>query len=135
MKTSRTSRILAAIVAIISMLFMQLAVASYACPGMSMGSLNNGASASAVAADMPNCEGMDPAQSTLCHLHAQGGPSAQSLSKTPVPDVQPFAPVILVLELRFFDVATIPEAKPYLPIALTRTTAPPIAIRNCCFRI
>lgn len=135
MKTFRSSRILTAIVAIFSMLFMQLAVASYACPGVSMGSPNDGASASALAADMPNCDGMDPAQSTLCHLYAHGEPSEQSLAKTPVPDVQPFVPVILVLDLRLFDVATIPVVKPYLPIALTRTSAPPIAIRNCCFRI
>lgn len=135
MKPSRTLRILAAIVAIFSMLFMQLAVASYACPDLSKGSPNGGQSASAVAADMPNCEGMDPDQSTLCHLYAHGEPSKQSLEKTHVPDIQPFVPVTLVLNLRFFDVAFIPEAKPYLPIALTRTTAPPIAIRNCCFRI
>jgi hypothetical protein len=135
MKISCSSRILTAIVAIFSMLFMQLAVASYACPGMSTGSPNGGQSANAVATDMPDCEGMDPAQSTLCHLYAHGEPSKQSLEKTPVPDIQPFVPVALVLDLRFFDVASIPEAKPYLPIALTRTTAPPIAIRNCCFRI
>lgn len=135
MKTSRSSRILTAIVAIFSMLYMQLAVASYECPGMPAGSQGNAASASAVVADMPNCEGMDTAQSTLCHLHAHGEPSKQSLEKTPVPDMPTFVPVMLVLDLHIFDVAAIPEAQPYLPIALTRTTAPPIAISNCCFRI
>ncbi len=135
MKTSRPSRIVAAIVAIFSMLFMQLAVASYACPGMSMGSPSLGAGANAVAQDMPNCEGMDPEQQTLCHLYANGEPSAQSLGKTPVPDMQPVALAIWIADLPPVENAFAPELRPYLPIALTRTTAPPIAIRNCCFRI
>jgi hypothetical protein len=135
MKPSHTSRIVAAIIAIFSMLFMQLAVASYVCPGMPVGSLSAGASVAAKMADMPNCDGMDPAQSTLCHLYAVGEPSAQSLSKTPIPDVGPFVPAILLLELRIFDIALSPDSHLYVPIALTRTTAPPVAIRNCCFRI
>lgn len=135
MKTSRSSRVLTAIVAIFSLLFMQLAVASYVCPGASMGSQNNATSATAAAADMPDCDGMDPAQSTLCHMYAHGEPTKQSLDKTPTPDVPPFVPVTLILDLQLFEVASIPDAQPYLPVALTRTTAPPIAIRNCCFRI
>ncbi|MES2899346.1 MAG: hypothetical protein V4723_06425 [Pseudomonadota bacterium] len=135
MKTSRTSSIVAAIVAIFSMLFMQVAVASYVCPGVPMGSLNEGASVKTAMAEMPNCDGMDPAQSTLCHLYAVGEPPAQSLAKTPVPDVGPFVPAILIMELRIFNIALIPDSNPFVPIALTRTTAPPIAIRNCCFRI
>jgi hypothetical protein len=134
MKTSRSTRFLTAIVAILSMLYMQLAVASYVCPGMPAGG-NNMASTHAVAADMPNCQGMDAAQPALCHQYAHGEPSKQSLDKTPVPDVPPFVPVALVLELQFFDGVSISDAKPYLPIALARTTSPPIAIRNCCFRI
>jgi hypothetical protein len=135
MKTSRSSRILTVFVAIFSMLFMQLAVASYVCPGMPASSEGQAASASVGAADMPNCEGMDTAQSTLCHLHAHGEPAKQSLDKNQVPDVPPFVPVMLVLDLPIFDVVAVFDSKPYLPIALTRTAAPPIAIRNCCFRI
>ena len=139
MKIFQTSRLLTAIVAIFSMLFMQLAVASYACPGTSFGSQNTFTSADTMAGDMPddmaNCDGMDPAQSTLCHTYAHGEPIKQSLDKTPVPDVPSFVPVVLVLDLRLFDAISLPALQTYPPIALTRTSSPPIAIRNCCFRI
>lgn len=88
-----------------------------------------------MADNMANCDGMDPAQSTLCHTYLHGEPTKQSLDKTPVPDVPPFVPVALVLDLQIFDVVALPALQTYPPIALTRTSAPPIAIRNCCFRI
>ena len=138
MKTSRFSRFLTAIVVMLSMLYMQFAVASYVCPGVPAGSNGSAASAQAVMAvmaDMPNCQGMDAARPALCHLYAHGEPSKQSLDKTPAPDVPPFVPAALVLDLQFFAAALIPDAKPYPPAALTRTIAPPVAIRNCCFRI
>jgi hypothetical protein len=84
---------------------------------------------------MANCDGMDPPQSTLCHTYVYGEPVKQSLDKPPVPDLPPFVPVVLVVSLQIFDVVALPPPRPSPPIALTRTSAPPIAIRNCCFRI
>jgi hypothetical protein len=134
MKTSLTSRLLTAIVAISSMLFMQLAVAAYACPEILSGSQNNVTSATAMAGDMANCDGMDPAQPALCHSYVHGEAAKQSLDKNPVPNVPPFVPAALMLTLQVVDVA-LPALQTYRPIALTRTSSPPIAIRNCCFRI
>ncbi|MCU6501664.1 hypothetical protein LPN04_28105 [Rugamonas sp. A1-17] len=131
MKTSRSTRLLTAIVTLLSMLYMQLAVASYVCPGVPAGSLDNAVSARATA--MPNCQGMDAEQPQLCDLHAHGEPAKQSLDNS-VPDVPPFVPSALILELQPVDAVLLPDAS-YRPIALTRTTAPPVAIRNCCFRI
>ncbi|WP_143752586.1 hypothetical protein [Massilia psychrophila] len=136
MKISRTLRLLTAIVAIFGMLFMQLAAASYVCPGTSPENQHHAASATPMPADMAHCDGIDPAQPTLCHVHVHGESVKHSLDKTPVPDVPPFVPVVLVLDLEFFDLvapAVARQARP--PIALARTCAPPIAIRNCCFRI
>ena len=135
MKTSRTSRLLTAIVAIFSMLFMQLAVAAYVCPGTLSRSQSNVTPAADMAADMANCDGMDPAQPALCHSYVHGDATTQSLDKTPAPDVPPFVPAALLLTLQVFDVANLPAREHYSPIALTRTSSPPIAIRNCCFRI
>lgn len=134
MKTSARTRILTTIVAIFSMLFMQLAVAAYVCPGISGDSANFSASADLQMADMPDCESMDPAQPALCHVFAHGEQSKQSLDKSPVPDVQPFVPLALVAVLPTLDVVSLPEAAPFVPLTLARPTAPPIAIRNCCFR-
>ena len=135
MKTSYPKRLLTAIVAIFSMLFMQLAVASYACPGMSVGSNMDIAPSAPMTQAMPNCDGMDTEQSTLCHLYAYGEPSKQSLEKKPAPVVPPFVPIELVVILPILDVIDLPTIRAYQPIALTRTSSPPIAIRNCCFRI
>jgi hypothetical protein len=132
MKISRSTRLLTAIVALLSMLYMQLAVASYVCPGVPAGSQDGSASAQA---DMPNCQGMDPGQPQLCDLHAHGEPAKQPLDKSPAADVPPFVPSALILELQHFDAGLNSDTPSYRPIALARTTAPPVAIRNCCFRI
>lgn len=129
------SRVLTAIVVIFSMLFMQLAVASYVCPGMPTGSQSHATLASTVMADMPDCDGMDLTQPTLCHTFSHGEQNKQSVDKSSSPDVQPFVPVLLLSDLGVFDVAAVPNTTPPSPIALTRITAPPIAIRHCCFRI
>src|SRR5471030_674948 len=123
MKTSRSIRFLTTIVALLSMLYMQFAVASYVCPGMPVGGQDSAAAVRAIAVDMPNCQGMDAAQPELCHLYAHGGPFKQSLDKPPVPDVPPFVPAVLVLDLQFFDLAPVSDVQPSLPVALMRATA------------
>jgi hypothetical protein len=134
MKLSFPSRLVVACIALFSMLFMQLAMASYTCPGMEVGS--ESASASMPGMEMAGCEGMDMQQPTLCHTHAFGEATKQSLDKADIPQVQPFIPVGFVLALPAVDAAIGTTAAPtHTSILLTRTTAPPIAIRHCCFRI
>ncbi|MYM95891.1 hypothetical protein [Duganella vulcania] len=135
MKTSRSTRLLTAIIALLSMLYVQLAVASYVCPGVPAGSQGGAVSAQATVADMQNCQGMDPGQPQLCDLHAHGEPAKQPLDKSPAADVPPFVPSALILELQHIDAGLNSHTPSYRPIALARTTAPPVAIRNCCFRI
>lgn len=134
MKTTRFTRLLTAIVALFSMLYMQLAVASYVCPGVPAEGLDRAASAQAAMVDMPDCQDMDATQPQLCHLHANGEPAKQSLDNA-TPDVPPFVPSALILELQPASAVPLPDGASYRPVALTRTTAPPVAIRNCCFRI
>jgi hypothetical protein len=129
MKLSRPSRIAAALVAMICVLFTQLAVAAYVCPGMEI--------ARAVeAAAMPmghDCEGMDMEQPTLCHEHAQIG--KQSLDKPPLPNLSPAVAILLVPAIR--DIRVVHRADTgYADLSwLVRTAAPPLSIQNCCFRI
>ena len=138
MKTSRTVRLFTALVAILSMLFMQHAVASYLCPGVPMGVGSSVTSAGVGVSAMPartDCAGMDTDQSTLCQIYAVGDASRQSLDKTPVADQPSFVPVVLLLTLAIYDTPVVYSAKPPLLITLARPTAPPIAIRHCCLRI
>jgi hypothetical protein len=134
MKFSRSSRWIAACLALIGMLFMQLAVASYVCPGTASGDISISASAApSMPQNMPGCDGMDHAQPSLCHASAH--PHGQSLDTPQLPSVQPFmAAHVVIIPLptawtSFSEASLAPSG------LLKRTTAPPITIRNCCFRI
>lgn len=140
MKTSHPFRLITTVILLFSMLFMQLAVAAYACPvllgaasqampveAMSLNQGNNGQDA------MNGCPGKDMVQPSLCHAHDHSG--NQSLDKPLLPDVVPFIPAALVVTLVALDPAN--RLAYFSPDStlLMRTTAPPLSIRNCCFRI
>jgi hypothetical protein len=132
MKPSRTTRLVAVVLAVISLLFTQLALAAYACPE----AVQDRAPMTKVARAMPamdNCAGMDMAQPSLCDAHRH--PGHQSLDKPPAPQVPPFLATGLGLVVH----AVVPVAPAAFPVhsrvLLARATAPPLAIRHCCFRI
>jgi hypothetical protein len=135
MKLSRQSRFVAALIALLSVLFTQFAVASYACPGLTMDHAGIAVAMAPVANDdsMEGCMGMDKEQPHLCHAYDQAGD--QSLDKPGVPPLQAFVPMALVLTLVITDTAILPIHEHTELSLLTRTTAPPLSIRNCCFRI
>lgn len=132
MTRNRRTRLITVLFALISLLFMQLAVAGYVCPG----SESKIAEAAAMAeVGMPCAESMplsmDDQQPNLCHAHCQVG--HQSADK-----YQPPAPVALgTFPADFSSQAAIPvfSEAPLQAPHLQRTTAPPVAIRNCCFRL
>jgi hypothetical protein len=130
MKVSRPSRVIAAIITIFSLLFTQLALASYACPGL------NAATPAATAPDaapMSDCANMDMDQPGLCHTHCQAGNQTADTPQAPL--VQPFVAAQLSVVLSGAEsVATSLALQPQGEL-LKRSTAPPLAIRNCCFRI
>lgn len=82
---------------------------------------------------MSCCDTPDPVQPALCHAHGQVG--KQSLDKPEPPPVQPFNAVGLVISLPFADMVAADAGAPVHIPSLARLTAPPLAIRNCCFRI
>ncbi len=135
MKLSRPSRVIAAFIALISILFTQLAVAGYACPDLTTESTSELVAISAQVdhQNMPDCIGLDAELPSLCHAHAQIGD--QSLDKPPLPPVQPFVAAALASVFQQIEFARRPPALPSNAFILTRITAPPAAIRNCCFRI
>jgi hypothetical protein len=137
MRLSRKHRVVAALIALFGMLFMQLAVASYACPGLP-GNGSRQAMADAMETmepmpAMPGCDQAGPAKPALCHAHCLDGKSALDKPQTPVA-----APAAVMVS------AILTPIEPLLPasssggppeFALSRITSPPIAIRHCCFRI
>jgi hypothetical protein len=129
-KTSRP-RPFAAIVAIFAVLFAQLAVSAYACPGA------DGMMPAAVVADeAPPChENPAPAQTTpLCQAHCQQGDQSLDLRGTSVPA---FSFVALPASWGALRVAVsdAPAAQRAHLALLERPTGPPLAVRHCRLRI
>lgn len=132
MRLSRQSRFVTAAVALFSLLFMQLAVAAYACPKFSA------AKTQAVMLDeggapMKDCAQLDKQNRSLCQADAQKTP--QSLDKPPPPAVQPFAPIGSFVLLVTHDEPSLSAGAPAALFLLAPGTSPPIAIRHCCFRL
>jgi hypothetical protein len=128
-------RLVRALVALFGMLFMQLAVAGYLCPKSEQAPAEMAMAMPMTpdAQNMPGCDQLDPVQPILCH--AQAHASQQSLDKPPLPDVQPFIPGALALVIQSFEPAYGAPVRPLLNTFLAHPTAPPLSIRNCCFRI
>lgn len=76
---------------------------------------------------------MDSEQPNLCDAHDQVG--TQSLDKPQLPQVQSFVALGSVLALPPIDTTYRVPGAQSTSFLLTRTTAPPLAISNCCFRI
>lgn len=136
MRFTRTFRLVAALVALIGVLFTQLAVAAYVCPAGQISQTLEAVAAAQAVHDHRNMSGCDEAamgQPTLCKAQTQVG--NQSLDKPPLPDVSPFLAAVLVASV-VHDNHDAPYSSPQTAgVLLTRTTAPPLAIQNCCFRI
>lgn len=142
MKFTRRSRVVAALLALVSMLFMQLATAAYACPAMQIVPVLDAAhTVPGMAADheaMADCEGMmeNADQPALCYGTSQLG--AQSLAQS-APELPPAIPVLLVPVVGDVVGDTLSTLRLISSIAqsdqMLRDTSPPLSIRNCCFRI
>ena len=128
----RRHRPITVLFALISLLFMQMAVARYACPGP----MQKASEAAVMAeAGMPSAEpmllSMDDEQPSLCHAHCQAGQQSAGAHELPS------QVTITALPADFTLPVTVPvfSGAPLQASHLKRTTAPPVAIRNCCFRI
>jgi hypothetical protein len=107
-----THRLTAAFIVVLSLLFSQLALASYVCPEQ-----QDAAAMAEMAVSGEPCEGMDADQPALCAEHSSGAP--QSFEPVKLPSVS--APMVVqVIELpleldaagaRAMPVAATPEAQ------------------------
>lgn len=111
---------------------MQLAVASHACPGAE----SKVAAISAMAgAGMPCAQSMtvnmDKEQPNLCQAHCQAGQQVADKYELPAPVGLTALPPDFLLPV----VALVLQDASIQAPHLMRTTAPPVAIRHCCFRL
>lgn len=136
MKLPKHLRFFAALLAIVSVLFSQLAVAAYVCPSVADGQLQQSISAMQSMADQhsaADCDDMDDTQSSLCRTHCQG--DKQSGDKPQTPNLTPSVAIVLVPEMRNDDAVHRSTHTQVSNFWLTRTSSPPLSIQNCCFRI
>ncbi|OWT65563.1 hypothetical protein [Candidimonas nitroreducens] len=133
--TSIKQRILVAVVATFSLLFMQLAVAAYACPNAAgMASTTGMASSLSGSANMqPGCGYLDTAQPALCSAQARTSAEvapAIRILKIPVAALNPWS------SMSFSGYGgLLAQQVPYSSLGRFRATSPSISIRNCCYRI
>lgn len=134
MRRSRQFRCITVFITLFSLLFMQLAVASYSCPGEMPRSEEAYADSGAlVQHEASGCAGMDKAQPSLCHAHAQTG--HQSLDKPELPQVGPFVAAYIAASF-VLCAAHEGDAPPRANLALLMDlSAPSLAIQYCCFRL
>jgi len=126
----RRHRFATVLFALASLLFMQLALAGYSCPGVETKVQQAAAMAEA---GMP-CAGsmsmsMDEEQPGLCHAHCEAG--QQASDNHPLQVLAVALPAGLVFERVSAEapIRSAPQAS-----LLARATAPPLTIRNCCLR-
>ena len=132
MNLFRRHRLITVLFALVNLLFMQLALASYSCPGAATQVAEIAAMAEA---NMP-CAGsmsltMDDEQPNLCHAHCQAGQQSADKYEPPYPVAIGTVPAAIALRVAVPLLSPLPLQAPHLK----RTTAPPIAISNCCLRI
>ena len=137
MKLTRPSRVAAALLALVSMMFMQLVLAGHVCPKAGgdapVSEMSAMSAMSTMAVDMPGCDRVDTVQPSLCHASAHA--VHQTLDKPEMPAVQPFVASAIALVLVDHVLPT--PANPFELDTIRQSGAPPppLAIRNCCFRI
>jgi hypothetical protein len=106
-------RLAAALFVVMSLLFSQLAMASYGCPATARSAAMAEMMASGVA-----CDGMDQAQPALCHEQSTSAPQSFEAVKAPVPSlpmviqVLQLPPVPDAAEAVAVPAADTPEARP-----------------------
>lgn len=115
MLRSRARRLTTTLFVMLSLLFSQLALASYVCPQQA----DAVAMASIMEAGMP-CEGMDPQQPALCHQHAADPGKTFEPGKLPTVS---FPALVQVLELP--PVIEAHEARAVPPVATSEGRPPP----------
>ena len=112
---------------------MQLAMASYFCPGAAGNT--DGQNTSMAQVDMPCAETMsltmDSEQPSLCHAYckadSQTAGAYQAVGLASFPELASEFPIARALPASSGVLLQAP--------LLMRTTAPPLAVRHCCFRI
>ena len=129
-------RIITALLTLLSVLFMQLAVAAFACSSPRLGNVFDLA---VLPMDVNaqqhrlGCKGVHAATSALCHAHCH--PDSQLLDTPTLPNDFPFVASTSTLVVSNENCVPHAISPPDINLSLARTTSPPLIIQYCHFRI
>lgn len=123
----RAHRLTTAFFVVLSLLFSQLAMASYSCPAEAQAA----ATAEMPASGMP-CDGMDKAQPALCHEHSTSAPQSFEAVKLPVASLPM---LVQVLELPFVLDAAGAVATPFASTPEARPPPDPLFLSTLRLRV
>lgn len=131
MHFARRTRLITLLIAVWAILFGQIALAGYSCPGTA----KVAEVVQMAEAGMPCAETMsrvmDDERPGLCHAHCQTAPSSADSYQPPVlASLLQLGPVLTLASLEAPRHALPPPTADSAP----RESEPPITIRNCCFR-
>jgi hypothetical protein len=134
MTRNRRNRFATALFALLSLLFMQLALAGYSCAG---GVADKATEAASMAPVCISCVksvtfAMDDAQPSLCAAHCKSDP--QAADNHPAPALATLAGPGTGFPLPHATPPAAPGILWQAPL-LRRSTAASLAVRNCCFRL
>lgn len=117
------------LLALLSLLFMQLSLAAYACSLPASGP----ASMAASDTDATDCDDMDREQMALCHAHCHPPQTASADVSPPTP---PAVPAVDLVATAVLEQSLLPhvESGPVASALAIPGAAPPIPLRNCCLR-
>lgn len=125
-------RLLAALVALVSLLFTQVALASYDCPQLADAVNQVMAMQDGQPVHPDCCAPHDKQSPNLCQAHGQS--NAQSPDSPAQPPVVPFVAGPLVLELSHVELPLPRHLDAPVAFLQTAYSTPPISIRHCCLR-
>lgn len=140
MLLNRRTRLTTVLFALVCLLFMQLAVAGYVCSAAGPKVAQSAAVADsstpcalsmAFDASLETNPKLYDAQPNLCKAHCQAGQQSADTYQPPLP----VAFGALPAEFALLHSARLESCAPLQASHLRRTTKPPVAISNCCFRL
>lgn len=132
MRYPRRIRLFAALVALVGLLFTQLALASYDCPQLGKALAQSIAAGDGQAAHASCCAPHDEQNPNVCEAHGQA--KSQSPDLPAQPPVAPFIPARLVLAISAVDIPLPPDLEAPAAFLAAPGSSPPISIRHCCLR-
>jgi len=127
---TRLTRKIVSLFSIVAMVFAQLAVSAYACP-MQLQELDD--AVAGLSASAPAAGERDADSPALCKKHCENGQQNVNDSLQAHASLSFDTALTLTLPLAMQS-ATLRDAPAAAP-SLRHATAPPLSIRNCCFRI